>query len=93
MYYFEIPQQVTNENAFTLVYYLAQQKTVIPRIWNTLPVIDLNDHPTNIKSKLSEYLWKHFLSNFDPGITCSFSLSCPCFNCAKVPKQPNFDNL
>ena len=28
-YYFEIPQ-VTNENAITLVYYLAQQKTVIP---------------------------------------------------------------
>ena len=31
-YYFEIPQQVTNENAITLVYYLAQQKTVIPRV-------------------------------------------------------------
>ena len=29
MHYFEIPQQVTNENAITLVYYLAQQKTVI----------------------------------------------------------------
>ena len=28
----EIPQQVTNENAITLVYYLAQQKTVIPRV-------------------------------------------------------------
>ena len=26
MYYFEIPQQVTNENAITLVYYLAQQE-------------------------------------------------------------------
>ena len=31
-YYFEIPQQVTNENAITLVYYLAQQKAVIPRV-------------------------------------------------------------
>ena len=30
MYYIEIPQEVTNENAITLVYYLAQQKTVIP---------------------------------------------------------------
>ena len=27
MYYFEIPQEVTNEKAITLVYYLAQQKT------------------------------------------------------------------
>ena len=30
MYYIEIPQEVTNENVITLVYYLAQQKTVIP---------------------------------------------------------------
>ena len=30
-YYIEIPQEVTNENAITLVYYLAQQKTIIPR--------------------------------------------------------------
>ena len=32
MYYIEIPQEVTNENAITLVCYLAQQKTVIPRL-------------------------------------------------------------
>ena len=32
MYYIEIPQEVTNENAITLVYYLAQQKTVILRV-------------------------------------------------------------
>ena len=32
MYYIEIPQQVINENAITLVYYLAQQKTVIPHV-------------------------------------------------------------
>ena len=30
MYYIEIPQEVTNENAITFVYCLAQQKTVIP---------------------------------------------------------------
>ena len=29
MYYIGIPQEVTNENAITLVYYLGQQKTVI----------------------------------------------------------------
>ena len=56
-------------------------------------IIDLNDHPISIKSKLSEYLWKHFKSNFDPAIVCSFSISCPCLNCAKIPKPPNFDKL
>ena len=66
----------------------------LPRIWNTLPIIDLNDHPIRIKSKLSEYVYgRIFLSNFDPAITCSFSISCPCLNCTKVPKLPNFDKL
>ena len=65
----------------------------LPRIWNTLPIIDLNDHPTRIKNKLLEYLWKHFLSNFYPAITCRFSISCPCSNYSKVPKPPNFDKL
>ena len=32
MYYIEIPQKVTNEHAITLIYYLAQQKTVIPHV-------------------------------------------------------------
>ena len=65
----------------------------LPRIWNALPTIDLSEHPIRIKNKLSEYLWKHFLSNFDPANTCSFSISCPCINCSKVPKPPNFDKL
>ena len=65
----------------------------LPRIWNALPTIDLNEHPTRIKNKLSEYLRKHFLSNFDPANTRSFSISCPCINCSKVPKPPNFDKL
>ena len=65
----------------------------LPRIWNVLPIIDLNGHPTIIKNKLLEYLWKDFLHNFDPANTCSFSILCPCSNCSKVPKPPNFDKL
>ena len=65
----------------------------LPRIWNALPTIDLNEHPTRIKNKLSKYLRKHFLNNFNPAITCSFSILCPCINCSKVPQPPNFDKL
>ena len=32
MYCIETPQEVANENAITLAYYLAQQKTEIPRV-------------------------------------------------------------
>ena len=32
MYYIEIPLEITNESAITLVYYLAQQKSIISRV-------------------------------------------------------------
>ena len=32
MYYIEIPEEVTNKNTITLVYYLAEQKTLVPHV-------------------------------------------------------------
>ena len=61
----------------------------LPRIWNTLPIIDINKHPTRIKKKLTKYLWKHVLNNFDPTIICTSSILYPCINCSKVPKPPD----
>ena len=46
MYYIEIPQEVTNENAITLVYYLAQQKTVATISCNTTDEL-INAHLYN----------------------------------------------
>ena len=46
MYYIEISQEVTNENAITLVYYLAQQKTVIHTSCNTMDGL-INAHLYN----------------------------------------------
>ena len=46
MYYIEIPQEVTNENAITLVYYLAQQKTVISHVIHTTDGL-INAHLCN----------------------------------------------
>ena len=59
-------QQTRSTNIISKNFYFIR----LPRIWNTLPIIDLNDHPTRIKNKLTEYLWKHFLRNFNPAITC-----------------------
>ena len=38
-YYIEIRQEVTNENAITLVYYLAQQNAIIPHVMLALTFI------------------------------------------------------
>ena len=32
----------------------------LPRLWNALPIIDINLHPDNIKQKLLHYFWNHF---------------------------------
>ena len=65
----------------------------LPRIWNHLPVIDLDLSVITIKRKLKVYLWNHFLSNFNPDIKCTYSFLCPCVNCNKLPRTPNFDFL
>ena len=31
----------------------------LPRLWNALPIIDINLHPDNIKQKLLHYFWNH----------------------------------
>ena len=37
----------------------------LPRLWNSLPIIDLSQSVNAIKSKLKTFLWNHFLGNFD----------------------------
>ena len=56
-----------------------------------LAIIHLNDHPTRVKNKLRISM-EVLLSNFNPAIVCSFSISCPCFSYSKVPKPPNLTN-
>ena len=38
----------------------------ISRLWNSLPIIDLNLPINLIKSKIKFYFWQHFIANFDP---------------------------
>ena len=47
----------------------------IIRLWNSLPEFDLQ------KSVLKNITWNYFITNFDPQITCTFHLQCPCSNC------------
>jgi len=65
----------------------------LPRIWNTLPIINCDLNISTIKYKLINFLWSYFKLNFDPDNACTFSFVCPCSNCNKSPKSPNFDHL
>ena len=65
----------------------------VPRLWNTLPVIDISLPTSVIHSRLNKYFWNHFVNNFDSTNPCTFHLLCPCSRCTSIPRSPNFQNL
>ena len=79
----------TSNNNTTLNSYFFR----LPRLWNSLPIIDVSLSYNIIKKKLISFLWSHFLSNFDPNNSCTTHFVCPCCNCAKLPHTSNFTKL
>ena len=64
----------------------------IPRLWNSLPSLDLHLPLSSLKSKLREIFWTHFNTNFDPLNECSYHYLCPCYKCSKMPISSQFTN-
>ena len=60
----------------------------LPRLWNTLPPINLSHSISTIKSMLLKHMWSHFLNHFNPDIPCSFHCVCPCNRCNCTPHPP-----
>ena len=65
----------------------------LPRLWNALPIIDINLHPDNIKQKLLHYFWNHFEATFDSSNTCNLSFQCCCSKCNNQLTTTNFNIL
>ena len=53
----------------------------IPRLWNSFPAIDLDLSISSIKKRLHQFLWDHFIHNFESDNPCSFHFVCPCAKC------------
>ena len=53
----------------------------LPRLWNSLPSIDLDQSLDTIKCKLKQFFWNHFLNHFNPDNICTFHFLCPCSSC------------
>ena len=64
----------------------------LPRLWNSLPIIDHTQSLAVIKQKLKKFLWNHFFANFDNS-PCCFHYLCPCSRCSKNPASNNFNHL
>ena len=63
----------------------------LPRLWNSLPLIDISQSLSTIKIKLYKHFWNHFMANFDPDNLCSYHYLCPCANCSSLPVSYNFN--
>ena len=66
----------------------------LPRLWNAIPVIDLDQSFQVIKSKLKTHFWNNFVENFDDNNLCSLHYLCPCSSCHQSrPSTVNFNIL
>ena len=57
----------------------------LPRLWNSLPCLDIDLSITSIKTKLRDFFWNHFILNFSVTNTCTYHYLCPCRKCSKLP--------
>ena len=57
-----------------------------PRLWNSLPVIDINLSMSTISSHLKVFFWSHFLSNFNTELP-KYHFICPCNKCCLIPTK------
>ena len=64
----------------------------LPRLWNSLPLLDINQSISIIKTKLYQHFWEKFSAKFDADNLCSYHYLCPCANCCSLPVSYNFDN-
>ena len=65
----------------------------LPRLWNSLPLIDISLSIPSIRVKLREHFWNHFTTHFDSNNVCTYHYLCPCLHCAKLPVKTIFTHL
>ena len=65
----------------------------IPRLWNSLPLLDTSLSVPTIRAKLRQYFWNYFLTHFDPNNICTYHYVCPCLQCSKLRIQSQFHCL
>ena len=62
----------------------------LPRLWNSLPPIDLDSSTNCIKSLITDHFWSHFNSHFNPSNPCTYHFQCPCTKCLSSFHATNF---
>ena len=53
----------------------------ICRLWNAVPLIDVNLSIDTIRNRVKSHFWNHFIHNFDPLNPHTLHYHCPCSRC------------
>ena len=73
---FHLVQHLSHTNNLTRHLFFHRLPRPRPRLWNTIPIINLHLPMVIIKLKLKECFWNHFVSNFnDNDLRYSYNLS------------------
>ena len=66
----------------------------LPRLWNSLPVLSMEQYFKSLKQNLKIILWNYmnmyFITHFDPDSPCSVHFVCPCRSCTPLSLHHNF---
>ena len=54
----------------------------VVHLYNALPYIDLSLSIPSLKNQIYTYFINHFNSNFNPDLSCTYYLLCPCSSCS-----------
>lgn len=60
----------------------------LPRLWNSLPYIDLFLPTSTLTNKIKGIFWSKFKSTFNANDHCSYHYLCPCCKCSATPLPP-----
>ena len=75
-YNFKLRHTISQNNSVRHFYF-----NRLPRLWNSLPPLDPNLPFPALLSKINSIFWNHFISTFNPHITCTYHYMCPCSKC------------
>jgi len=53
----------------------------ICRLWNTIPIINMDLSTLTIKNQLQQFFWNHFITNFHSTDSHKLHYLCPCGSC------------
>ena len=65
----------------------------LPRLWNSLPPINLELSLQSIKRHLLQFFWNHFKTNFQSTNPCTFHFLCPCAKCSSTSITTCFSSV